>query len=117
MNETMTTKRQRRQFSAEDRGRWIEQYNRSGQSVRDFCRANELCQSSLSRWLRQRRAGSDERRQEGSLVEVRVAPRPAAAPPASVKVCLPGGVTMEVASGTEAAWLAGVLRALRLTEG
>lgn len=114
MNET-TTKR-RRQFSAEDRGRWIEQYERSGQSVRDFCRDHALCQSSLSRWLRQRRTGTDARRSEGSLVEVRVVPAPTAAA-ASVRVSLPGGVTMEVASGTDAAWLAGVLHALQLAEG
>lgn len=115
MNETTMTKRQRRQFSAEDRGRWMEQYQRSGRSVRDFCRDHALCQSSLSRWLRQRRVGCEARRQGGSLVEVRVAPAPASA--ASVKVCLPGGVTMEVASGTDAAWLAGVLHALQLAEG
>lgn len=114
MNET-TTKR-RRQFSAEDRGRWIEQYKHSGQSVRDFCRDHAVCQSSLSRWLRQRRDGTGERRPAGSLVEVRVAPPPPLAA-ASVKVCLPSGITMEVASGTDAAWLAGVLHALQLTEG
>lgn len=51
------------------------------------------------------------------LVEVRVAPGPSAAAPPSVKVCLPGGVTMEVASGTDAAWLANVLRALQPVEG
>ena len=73
MNET-TTKR-RRQFSAEDRGRWIEQYKHSGQSVRDFCRDHAVCQSSLSRWLRQRRAATDGQHHEGSLVEVRVSLR------------------------------------------
>lgn len=71
MNET-TTKRQRRQFSAKDRGRWIELYQRSGKSVRDFCRDNAVCQSSLSRWLRQMRAGTEGEGHEGSLVEVRV---------------------------------------------
>lgn len=113
MNE-MTTKGRRR-FSAEDRARWMELYQHSSRSVRDFCRANALCQSSLSRWLRQSRAVTRGLHPQGSLVEVRVAPAPASA--ASVKVCLPGGVTMEVASGTDAAWLAGVLCALRLTEG
>lgn len=116
MSETMT-KRRRRQFSAEDRGRWIEEYERSGQSVRDFCRDNPLCQSSLSRWLRQSRTAAHGRRHEGSLVEVRVAPAPVMESVANVKVRLPGGVTMEVASGTDAAWLAGVLRALQPAEG
>lgn len=118
MNEMMTTKRRRRQFSAEDRRRWTELYNRSGQSVRDFCRDHPLCQSSLSRWLRQMRTASTGQRPEGALVEVRMAPRRAAVTDstASVKVRLPGGVTMEVASGTDAAWVAGVLRALQPTE-
>jgi transposase-like protein len=114
MNETMTTKR-RRQFTAADRSRWMEQYQRSGQSVRDFCRDQGLCQSSLSRWLRQRRAATQVRYHEGSMVEVRVAPVADSA--AGVKVRLPGGVTMEVASGTDAGWLAGVLRALQPIEG
>lgn len=117
MNETMTTKRQRRQFSAEDRRRWVKLYERSGQSVREFCRDNAVCQSSLSRWLRQRRAGSDERGQEGSLVEVRVTPALSTAAAASVRVCLPGGVTMEVAGGTDARWLARVLSALQPAQG
>jgi len=117
MNETMTTKRQRRQFSAEDRRRWVKVYESSGQSVREFCRDNAVCQSSLSRWLRQRRAGADERRQVGSLVEVRVTPAPSTAGAAAMRVCLPSGVRMEVASGTDATWLASVLSALQPAEG
>lgn len=112
MNETKTTKR-RRQFSAEDRGRWIDQYERSGQSVRDFCRDNPLCQSSLSRWVRQRRAATQKPYQKGSLVEVRVAPASVTDSATSVRVRLPGGVTMEVTSGTDAIWLGNVLRALQ----
>ena len=115
MNETMTTKRRRR-FTVEDRSRWMEQYERSNQSVRDFCRGQGLCQSSLSRWLRQRRAAGKVRHHEGSLVEVRGVLAPVADSTASVKVRLSGGVTMDVASGTDATWLAGVLRALQLTE-
>lgn len=110
MNEMTTTKRQRRQFTAEDRARWVDLYECSGKSVREFCRDNAVCQSSLSRWLREIRAEEEPR--EGSLVEVRVAPAAAAA-----RVCLAGGVTMEVASGTDAAWLASVLRALQPAQG
>lgn len=112
MNEMTTTKRQRRQFTAEDRARWVGLYECSGKSVREFCRDNAVCQSSLSRWLREIRAEEEPR--EGSFVEVRVAPAPAAA---GARVCLPSGVTMEVASGTDAAWLASVLRALQPAQG
>lgn len=117
MNETMTTTSRRRQFSAEDRQRWMERYERSGLSVRDFCRDHPLCQSSLSRWLRQRRAAPQKPSQAGSLVEVRVPPASVLGSAASVTVRLPGGVTMEVSSGTDAVWLAGVLRALQPAEG
>jgi len=117
MNETMTTTRRRRQFGTEDRRRWMEQYERSGLSVRDFCRNHPLCPSSLSRWLRQRRTATQKPPQAGSLVEVRVAPASVMDSSASVTVRLPGGVTMEVTSGTDAAWLAGVLRALQPVEG
>lgn len=82
MNEMTTTKRQRRWFSAEERARWVELFERSGKSVREFCRENAVDavgSPSLSRWLRQRHAGAGRKRKEGSLVEVRVAPVPATA--------------------------------------
>lgn len=113
---SVTTTKRRRQFSGEDRARWIEQYQRSGQSVRDFCRDHAVCQSSLSRWLRQKRIAAAGQHLQGSLVEVRVAPAPSSAV-ASVKVCLPGGVTMEVSDVTDATWLGAVLRALQPMEG
>lgn len=114
MNEMTTTKGRRRRFSAEDRGRWVELYERSGEGVREFCRENALCQSSLSRWLRQKRAAGVEEPRGGSFVEVRVAAAATAAVAARVR--LPGGMTMEVTNGTDAVWLAGVLRALSPTE-
>lgn len=49
MNEMTTTKGRRRRFSAEDRGRWVELYERSGEGVREFCCENALCQSSRTR--------------------------------------------------------------------
>lgn len=116
MNEVMTTKHPRLQFSAEDRWAWTEKHKLSGQSVRAFCHDHAACQSSLSRWLRQRRAGTNRRRQEGSLVEVRVAPTPSSAA-ASIKACLRGGITIEVASGTDATLPASALLSPPLSEG
>jgi transposase-like protein len=113
MNEMTRMKRPRRQFTAEDRAQWLDLYEHSGKGVREFCRDNAVCQSSLSRWLRQRRGGADEQNREGSLVEVRVAPAPTAAATVAARVQLAGGMTMEVVGGTDAAWLASVLRALQ----
>lgn len=115
MNE-MTTTRPRRQFGAEDRERWIALYERSGKSVREFCHedaAGAMCQSSLSRWLREKRAAGDGEHRAGSLVEVRAAPAVTADATVAARVYLPGGVTIEVGDGTDARWLASVLRALQ----
>jgi transposase-like protein len=110
MNE-QTTKRQRRRYSAAERARWVKQYERSGKRIGQFCSEHGLIQSNLSRWLRQSRA-------EATLVEVGItaSPRRLAAV-TTARVVLPGGVTMEVPSGTDAVWLAGVLRALQPVAG
>lgn len=91
----------------------MKQYERSGKRIGQFCSEHGLIQSNLSRWLRHRRAEATP-----SLVEVGVAasPRLSAAATAA-RVLLPGGVTMEVPSGTDAVWLAGVLRALQPVAG
>ena len=93
-------------------------HERSGKSVRAFSEENGLIQSNLSRWRRELRAGVQESRRDGSLVEVCVAPAQAQSPDiGAVRVHLPGGVTMEVTDGTDAVWLAGVLRALQPVGG
>lgn len=118
MSETTKTRTQRRKFSAEERAQWVELYERSGQSLRQFSGEHDLIQSNLSRWRRQLRAAANGKRGSGPFVEVSVAaspPQPAAAAP--VRVCLCGGMTMEVTSGTDALWLAQVLRALSPAQG
>lgn len=116
MNEMTKTRIQRRRFSAEERAQWVELYERSGQSLREFSSEHGLIQSNLSRWRRQRRAGATGKRGGGSFVEVNVSASPPAAA-APVRVCLSGGMTMEVTSGTDALWLAQVLRALSPAQG
>jgi transposase-like protein len=112
MNE-QTTKRQRRRYSAADRARWVRQYERSGKRIGQFCSEHGLIQSNLSRWLRQSRAEATP-----SLVEVGIAASPRrSAVATAARVLLPGGVTMEVPSSTDAVWLAGVLRALQPVAG
>jgi len=118
MNEMTKARTQRRRFSTEERVQWVELYERSGQSLREFSSEHGLIQSNLSRWRRQGRAGAPGKRGGGSFVEVNVTaspPQPASAAP--VRVSLSGGVTMEVTSGTDALWLAQVLRALSPAQG
>jgi transposase-like protein len=118
MSEMTKTRIQRRQFSAEERAQWVELYERSGQSLRQFSGEHGLVQSNLSRWRRQLRAATTGKRGSGSFVEVSVTaspPQPVSAAP--VRVCLSGGMTMEVTSGTDALWLAQVLRALSPAQG
>lgn len=118
MSEMTKARTQRRQFSAEERAQWVELYERSGQSLRQFSGKHDLIQSNLSRWRRQLRAAANGKRGRGSFVEVNVTssqPQPALAAP--VRVCLSGGMMMEVASGTDALWLAQVLRALSPARG
>ena len=118
MNEMIKTRTRRRRFSAEERAQWVELYERSGQSLREFSGEHDLIQSNLSRWRRQWRAAANGKRGSGSFVEVNVTAsplQPAAA--AAVRVCLSGGMTMEVTGGTDALWLAQVLRALSPAQG
>ena len=117
MNEMMKTRTRRRRFSAEERAQWVELYERSGQSLREFSGEHDLIQSNLSRWRRQRRAAANGKRGSGSFVEVNVTASPPPAVAAAVRVCLSGGMTMEVTGGTDALWLAQVLRALSLAQG
>lgn len=118
MNEMTKSRVQRRKFSTEERAQWVELYERSSQSLREFSSEHGLIQSNLSRWRRQLRAAASGKRRRGSFVEVSVTaspPQPAVAAP--VRVCLSGGMTMEVTSGTDALWLAQVLRALSPAQG
>lgn len=52
--------RRRRYTSAQQRGQWIERYQSSGLTQRQFVRRHGLALSTFQLWLRQARAGSDE---------------------------------------------------------
>ena len=117
MNE-QTTQRQRRRYSATERARWVKQYERSGKRIGEFCTEQGLIQSNLSRWLRQQRGTRQASQPIGSLVELGTAVAHRSSALAAVaRVLLPSNVVMEVTSGTDAQWLACVLRALQSAEG
>lgn len=110
--------RVRRSFRREDRERLLELLDRSGQSVRQFCREHEVAQSSLAKWRRQRLLGT--RPMSGRpLVRVAVSkgvevPSRASAQSSSaaVMIRLAGGAQIETPAGTDVQWLGALCREL-----
>jgi len=109
--------RQRVQWTAADKSEWLELFRKSGQGVRQFCSENDLSPSTLALWLRPPPAlqASDD----GELVEVprQVVAELASANASAVTMQLPGGVRLEIAPGTDPAWLAQLVRAFAPVDG
>jgi transposase-like protein len=104
-----TEPRARRHRSADERRQWVGMYERSGQTLKEFCLENGLALSTLLLWRRQlRKAGPSG--SSARLVEVALS-RPVTES-AAVSVHLPHGVRLEISSDTDALWLAKCLRAL-----
>lgn len=117
MNETMIGKRPRRMRSAAERANWVALFERSGKGVKAFCRENELTPSGLWGWRRQLGKKGAGGNAAAGLVEVPRAVRRSAAHEvadsgAAVRICFPSGTRVDVMAGTEARWLAEVLRTL-----
>jgi transposase-like protein len=111
MSELSAPKRARVTWSAEERVDWVRMFEKSGKSVSDFCRENDLPPATLSLWRSQLR-GPDTSVEESALVEVPLPPVSVPTTSPALRAKLPGGIELEVACGTDAQWLAGVLRAL-----
>jgi transposase-like protein len=111
MNEPSIPKRQRMNWSPEERVDWVRMLERSGQSVAEFCRANDLPEATLSLW-RSKLRGPETPVDESPLVEVPLPPVSVPKKGMALRARLPGGIELEVASGTDVQWLVGVLRAL-----
>lgn len=110
--------RVRRHFRPEDRQRLLELFDRSGLSVRQFCREHEVAQSSLSAWRRRRRRGAKSDT-SGGLVRVAVSKGvevPTRSSPAewaaAVRIRVPGGAELEARGGTDVEWLGALCRRL-----
>jgi transposase-like protein len=110
---TTTKPRDRVKWTAAERAEWLELYKQSGQSVSEFCRANDLPPATLSLWRRQQ-VGASEPALKGRLVEISVAalntPPPAAA--AGVSLQLRNGATLQIVPGTDPVWLGSLVSAL-----
>jgi transposase-like protein len=117
MNEG-TAKRQRVTWSAEERVDWVRMFDKSGKGVSEFCRENDLPEATLALWRKQLR-GPAIPAEESPFVEVPSAKLSGAVaadepiPSVAITVRLPGALSLEVAAGTDAGWLAEVLRALQ----
>jgi transposase-like protein len=110
---TTTKPRGRVNWTSAERAEWLELYKQSGQSVSEFCRANDLPPATLSLW-RQRQAGASEPAPEGKLVEisgVALNTLPPAAT-AAVSLQLRNGATLQIAPGTDPVWLGSLVSAL-----
>ena len=105
--------RRRRRFTARDRKRLMSLYRRSRQSAEDFCRENDVCASSLWRWLARDRHRGQESSSVGELVEIPIASvRAVEATSAAVSMQIADVARLEVAVGTDPQWLGALVRAL-----
>jgi transposase-like protein len=112
-----------RKRSAEERQRLLALFESSGQSLKRFCRENDVALSTLTFWRSQARRSASGRL-EGVLVEV---PAPVVSPsslppagsfsPGSVEIRLPNRVELSVSAGTDSAWLGELLRGLLTCSG
>lgn len=109
-NPNSPKRQSRRRFTPRDRQRLVCRFEKSGQSAAAFCRDNEVCPSSLWRWLARTRR---EESNAGRLVEIpMLAAHAQYVQTAAVRMELAGGTRLEIATGTDTAWLASLVRAL-----
>jgi transposase-like protein len=106
--------RTRVSWTAAEKADWLALYEKSGQSVSEFCRANDLAPASLSLWRSQQRgeveAVSED--ENGALVELPAAALIGAPTATVARMRLPRGIRLEVPTGTDPAWLGVVLKSL-----
>jgi transposase-like protein len=110
ISETAVMRRQRR-WSARERARWLERFERSGLSLRVFCRRHGVPVSTLLFW--RRRARHTAEAAAGVLVEVPSAAVSGAAATAGargVAIRLPNNIELEVSEQTDPRWVARLIR-------
>jgi transposase-like protein len=110
ISETAVIRRQRR-WSARDRARWLERFERSGLSLRVFCRRHGVPVSTLLFWRRRVRQAAGAA--AGVLVEVPTAAISGAATAAGsrgVAIRLPNNIELEVSEQTDPKWVARLIR-------
>ena len=117
ISETAVIRRQRR-WSARERARWLERFERSGLSLRVFCRRHRVPVSTLLFW--RRRARQTAGTAAGVLVEVPSAAVSGAAATAgsrSIAIRLPNNIELEVSEQTDPKWVARLIRQALVCSG
>ena len=109
MSEITSSEAGHQRRSAQEWAQSVRLFEASGQKVKEFCRQKGLAPSSFYYWRRRLRSNPGR-----SVVEKLVEVRPAAVAMSSavMRIAVPGGVCLEVEEGTDATWVAGVVRAL-----
>ena len=109
-----------RKRSAEEQQRLLSLFERSGQSLNQFCRENDVALSSLTYWRNQARRRAP-RGLDGVLIEVPpTVVRPALlrrgepSSPGLVEICLPNRVELRVSADT---WVRDLLREVLTCSG
>lgn len=106
---TPKLRRTRRRWTAQQRVHWVALFEKSGQSMLSFCRDHDLRAATLSLWRAQRRKWGED----SALVEIPVAAPSAPSMHATVVTMqLASGARLEIAAGTDPAWLGALVRAL-----
>lgn len=109
ISETAVIRRQRR-WSATERARWLERFERSELSLRVFCRKHGVPVSTLLFWRRRARRAVGT---AAGVVEVASAAVRAAAVSAAARgiaIRLPNHIELEVSDHTDPKWVAALIR-------
>ena len=107
-----TTKpRTRVNWTAAERAQWLRMFKEGGQTVAEFCRANDLRPATLSAWRRQ---PADTDVEDAGLVEIAMSALPATAPGRGTEVSmqLPNGAKLQIVPGTDPTWLSALVTML-----
>jgi transposase-like protein len=103
--------RTRVNWTPAERSEWLALFGKSGQSVSEFCRTNDLPPATLSLWCSQQK-GEIGTNDVGGLVEIPAATLVGTQNAAAVRMQLPNGVRLEVVVGTDTTWFGAMLKTL-----
>lgn len=100
-----------------EQAEWLARFEASGQSVRAFCAEHGLVPTTLTWWRRRRREQARRSGTEGALIEVTRLTQPVStgwskSMTTAAVIALPGGPRVEIAAGSDPAWVAALVRAL-----
>lgn len=108
--------RQRCSWTAEEKSAWVAEWEKSGETLSEFSRQNDLPLATLSLWLKQLRGPTAGTSEAGGFVEI---PAPVASGNATagavrecVRVRIADRLELEVPVGADAAWVAQLVRTL-----